>query len=123
MNQTLTRDGTQGRVYGGDPNLIHVKDGKRRDFGDMLADVVDMHMRYGPLGAGDTKARERAFKKLCPGCYMIVMFNALITLAERNGQPLSELAATMAAAFETLIGEEDYSKAYTEEIEVLLDPE
>lgn len=41
-------------------------------------------------------------QNLCPGCYMTVMYNATLTLAERNGQDVHELAATMAKTFKEL---------------------
>lgn len=122
----LTRDGTDGRVYGGDPNLIHVPDGKRRLAGSQAAIAIDGIMR---AISNRIPWPQRAFKLLCPGCYMIVLFNAAIFLAQRNGQPLTELGRTMARAFTKLADDAevkrgfDPSDALVEEIEVMLDPE
>jgi hypothetical protein len=38
-------------------------------------------------------------RPLCPGCYMVVLYNAALTLAKLNGQDTRELGATMAQAF------------------------
>lgn len=122
-NSRIT-NGTEGRVYGGDPNLIHIADGMRADVGRVIAEAVDLQMRKR---ADDDRARtwnqiwgtER--QTLCPGCYMVVGFNALLTLAERNGQSLRELGLTMAQAFAKLA--EDQSPHTIEEILVILDSE
>jgi hypothetical protein len=113
----LTRDGTDGRVYGGDPNLIHVPDGRRREAGELAALAIDLIIRRI---SDRIPWPQRGFKLLCPGCYMIVLFNAAVALARANGQPLSELGATMSAAFARLA--QDQSAAGLEEIEVILDP-
>jgi hypothetical protein len=116
----LTRDGTDGRVYGGDPNLIHVPDGLRREAGRRVAKAVDFVMR---AISNRIPWPQRATKLLCPGCYMIVLFNAAVYLAKANGQPLSELGRTMAAAFTHLAETAEIGvPAGLEEIEVILDP-
>lgn len=114
----LTRDGTDGRVYGGDPALIHVPDGQRKSAGELAAQAIDLIMRRL---SDRVPWPQRASKLLCPGCYMIVLFNAAVYLAQRNGQPLSELGATMARAFSKLASA-PMSEALLEEIEVVLDP-
>lgn len=112
----LTRNGTQSRVYGGDPNLVHIADGERRKIGADIAQDVDEAMRENAM------ANEKPYEgPLCPGCYMIALFNAACELAVRNGQPLTELGATMAHAFSALA--RNPSAAGTEEIAVILDPE
>lgn len=117
-------NGTEGRVYGGDPNLIHIADGTRADVGRAIADAVDLQMRW--LADGN-KARSWSQiwgsqrQALCPGCYMVVGFNTMLTLAERNGQSLRELGLTMAQAFAKLA--EDQSPSTIEEILVILDAE
>lgn len=115
----LTRDGTDGRVYGGDPNLIHVPDGQRRKTGELAAMAIDLIMRRV---SNRIPWPQRGMKLLCPGCYMIVLFNAAITLARLNGQPLEELGATLGRAFTRLAETGDNAEGI-EEIEVLIDPE
>lgn len=141
----LTRNGTDGRVYGGDCNLVHIEDHTRRDFGRDLAFQVEHMMRHrdpalrrqsaGELdGGGYPGAREFApaagvvidwTRPLCPGCYMIALFNAAVELVRANGQPLAELGRTMAQAFSRLAEETVISAAYEacliEEIAVILD--
>ncbi len=118
MATVLTRAGTDGRVYGGDPGLIHVPDGQRGYLAAKAATYIDREMRLGAIGR---TREERWSQPLCPGCYMVVGFNMLVDLARRNGQPLSELGRTMSAAFKKL--ELDQSPLAIEEIEVKLDPE
>src|ERR1044072_9106005 len=93
-------NGTDGRVYGGDPNLIHVSDGQRANAGRKMAQVLDELMRER---AENRTAEQRATQKLCPGCYMIVTFDMLLTLADQNGQPRRELALSMIGAFSKLL--------------------
>lgn len=105
--------GSHDRVYGGDPNLVHIPDGTRRDVGRKMAYDLTLAMLQGSETATYGKA-------LCPGCYMIAGFNMLVTLARENGQNVRELALSMAHAFDKLASAGDYS--VTEEIEVMLDP-
>lgn len=114
-------NGTEGRVYGGNPNLIHVEDGKRVMVGEFIANTINIRMREAAYARKARTALESYTQPLCPGCYMIVGFNALVTLAKQNGQPLRELARTMKAAFEALENEDDYEKAFSEEIVCLID--
>lgn len=114
----LTRDGTEDRVYGGDPNLIHIPDGQRREAGRRAAAAIDFIMR---AMSNRVPWPQRATKLLCPGCYMILLFNAAVALAKANGQPLSELGRTMSAAFARL--SDGLNEEGIEEIAVLLDPE
>lgn len=114
----LTTNGTEGRVYGGDPNLIHVPDGKRREFGKRMALELDTLMR---MEAQQRTLTERLGQALCPGCYMVVGFNMLVELAMQNGQSLKELGRTMAEAFSALA--ENANDPGMESIQIMLDPE
>jgi hypothetical protein len=59
-------------------------------------------------------------KALCPGCYMIALYDAAVILAQENGQSLSELGHSMAHIFTQLAqGEINL----TEEINVMVDPD
>lgn len=110
--------GTDGRVYGGNPNLIHVKDGQRADMGLRIAEHLTrrMHEEYA-----DQRTPEQLVDQLlCPGCYMIVAFNMLLTLADANKQRRTELARSMRNAFDALL--KDPEAGLTEEMVVLLDP-
>ena len=95
----LTRNGTNGRTYGGDENLIHVPDGFRGAYGKRVADFVDQIMREGAEGRTPEEIEAQA---LCPGCYMVVMFNASLYLAARSGQHPAELSATLGMAYAEL---------------------
>lgn len=110
------------RVYGGDCDLIHVQDGQRGKMGEAAARYIDMSMRHEAWKARARTRNEVETQSLCPGCYMVVGFNALLTLAKQNGQSLPELGRTMAAAF-TKLAECGDDAACIEEINVLLDPE
>lgn len=117
--------GTLGRVYGGDNNLIHIADGTRSKFGAHFAQEIDRAMRFAALGNGSRTSKEVVSQRLCPGCYMITLFDAAIVLAQNNGQSLVELGATMSAAFQRLAidaaaGEHNL---VTEEIHVIMHEE
>lgn len=111
--------GTLGRVYGGDSSRIHVVDGGRKQMGDWTADFLDAEMSNRAYERGDRTWEESQTQKLCPGCYMIVGYNMLVSLALRNGQDLQELARSMIGAFQHLEANPDHP--FTEEIEVILD--
>lgn len=89
----MTRNGTEGRVYGGDPNLLHIPDGTRGAFGAEVASFVTVRMREVNNGRTDP---------LCPGCYMIALMNAAVLLAQENGQSIQELNDALINAFATL---------------------
>lgn len=119
-------NGTNGRVYGGACDLIHVADGQRAKVGKLLAVVLDDVMRKDAHKRGDRSFVESHQQQLCPGCYMIVGLDMLVELARANGQPLTELANSMAAAFTYIANAfdaDDYDAALTEEIAVILDKE
>lgn len=121
----LTRNGTEGRVYGGDCNLIHIQDGQRTAMGAAVASFLDAEMRARAFEAR-TRTAEQAYQQfLCPGCVMIALFNAAVILANQNGQPLSELGATMSKAFAMLAARGDFDRPdeapTMEEIHVVLD--
>lgn len=114
MSTELTRNGTDGRVYGGDPNLVHIEDGQRCVAGAYLARELDRAMRIAAAKRG-----ANATGALCPGCYMIAIFNAAIELANANGQPVAELGRTLSTAFVRLADRPVLGM--TEEILVILD--
>lgn len=113
----LTRNGTAGRVYGGDCDLIHVPDGQRGRLGKLVASFISTTMRLLTVDRTDT---QRDTQLLCPGCFMIVGFNAMLALADANGQPRRELAKSMIGAFQLLLDNPDQPPL--EEINVALDP-
>lgn len=110
-------NGRNGLVYGGDPDLIHVTDGKRGMAGREMARRLDALMR---LNAPDRTQKQSQEQLLCMGCAMIVAFNMLIALADANGQTRTELARTMRNAFDSLLANPD--AGMTEEITIILDP-
>lgn len=115
----LTRNGTpdngKARVYGGDCNLVHIADGTRKEVGEEIAMFLDDVIR----DRAELQGKDTEGKYLCPGCAMIALFNASIITARNNGQPLSELARTMAHAYDRLLANPE--AGLTEEIEVILD--
>lgn len=107
--QKLTHNGSDGRTYGGDPSLIHIPDHHRADFGRAIADTVTSTMRLlGTLGVGHDIEPYDGDKALCPGCYMIGLFDALVELAKRDGQSVQELGASMAELFTQLAVNGEY---------------
>lgn len=113
----ISQQGIDGMVYRGDPNLIHVSDGKRAEAGRAVARLIDQMMRKH---AKDRTEEERYAQALCPGCYMVVLYDAALALSDANGQSRRELAASLSEAFAKLA--EDPERGFTEEIRVILDP-
>lgn len=117
--------GTKGRIYGGDPNLIHVTDGTRRHVGKLIATHLSTQMRSAARYNKQRTLEQRRTQKLCPGCYMVVGFNQMIHLARANDQSIRELALTMASAFANLAlcadDDLDAQALCIEEIEVLIE--
>lgn len=111
--QQVTLKGTLGRVYGGDEEKVHIADGQRGSFGVALADTLDRAMRQADPDSGD--------KPLCPGCYMIALLGAAITLAQRNGQSLVELGQSMSYAFTQIADADTYTAPILPE-EMLIAP-
>jgi hypothetical protein len=119
--QKLTHNGTDGRSYGGDPNLVHIPDHHRADVGKAIADELTALMRMvGTLGVGHVAEPYEGDKPLCPGCYMIALFDAAVELAKREGQPVKELGLSMAQLFMRLAMEGEYRA--TEEMIVISAP-
>lgn len=106
----MNANGTEGRVYGGDPELLHIPDGRRGEFGQEIADFITKRMRE--INGGRTDP-------LCPGCCNVVVFNIALALAKANGQSITELGFSMAKAF---IAIAQGTKESFEEIEIILDP-
>lgn len=121
---TRNNDPTNGRVYGGDTGLIHIADGERKLVGASLGMMLDETMRQAALARGDRTREEAESQDLCPGCYMVALFNAAVFLAQQNGQSLDELGRTMADAFESLTDRrrlEVEDRVLIESIEVRID--
>lgn len=119
----LSQNGTDGRVYGGDCNLIHVADGHRAEYGAALAHHLDGMMRDAAYRDGERTWKEAVNQPLCPGCYMVVGFDMMLTLAKENGQSIKELARTMRDAFDNLLNCEDADAQCIEHIRITIDPE
>ncbi len=101
---------TEGRVYGGASNLIHLADGTREEVGRMLATHLDTMMRFRAVQGG-ARTQDQAYgdagrrirrQQLCPGCYMVASVAAAVALAERNGQSVQELGNSLSAAFDAI---------------------
>ncbi len=92
----------RSRIYGGDSQLVHVKDGTRAIFGARVAEAISQMMRDQAVADGLKSREEADAQALCPGCYMIVLFNAAVALACANGQSLAGLGHTMTLAFNEL---------------------
>jgi len=116
---------TLGRVYGGADNLIHVTDGQRGAMGQRVAEYASEQMRWQAVMDGNRTIAQAKEQALCPGCLMVVMFNATVALSRANGQSTKELARSMIGAYAKLLQAEtcvdDKKDALIEEILVILD--
>jgi hypothetical protein len=118
---TRNNDPTNGRVYGGDSGLVHIKDGNRVAMGIHTAMFLDDSMRSAAFADGDRTLEQADNQNLCPGCYMVALFNAAVHLAQQNGQSLDELGRSMSEAFGMLAKNENPTALYIESIIVQLD--
>ena len=109
-----------GLVYRGACDLIHIQDGQRAEVGGTLANRLDAIMRSRAVSSGARTFEQARSLSLCPGCYMVALFNAAVTLAKANGQSMSELGNSMADAFRALA---DGGADRMESITVALDAE
>lgn len=120
---------TEGRVYGGASNLIHIADGQRENVGAYLARMLDAHMRAEAVRNGarsEAQAwgdpdRRAPRQQLCPGCYMVAIVAAAVKLAEENDQSVQELGRSLSVAFDA-IAKNGTSERNMEWIDVQLDP-
>lgn len=108
----LTHSGTDGRTYGGDPNLVHIPDHHRKDLARAVADTLASEMRFSAK-VNNTKSDG----DLCPGCYMIAVFDMAIHLAKDTGQDVRELGHTLSKAFADLAAKGEYT--LTEEMLII----
>lgn len=114
--------GTDGRIYGGDCELVHVADKERTQMGEYVAVHIEDLIRDAAYENGSRTCNQSRTQRLCPGCYMVVGFNALVTLATDNRQSMRELGLTMAKAFQKLADcPPDQLEKCIEEIQVVLD--
>ena len=115
---TLSRNGTDGR--------LHVPGGELVQVAALARAAIEEEIRWRAILSG-ARTLEQAYEQPTrPGCYMVVGLNTLVLLALKNGQPLTELANSMAQAFQYIadnLGPDDYQRALTEEIAGILDKE
>lgn len=102
------------QIYRGDPDLVHIQDGQRARAGAILAVKLDDLIRDQSPNGDDLS------KPLCPGCYMVAIFNCAIAVARANGQSLTELGNSLGNAFLALAQDGDHAESI-ESIEVQLD--
>jgi hypothetical protein len=82
---------------------VHIPDHHRADVGRVVANELEATMRLlGTLGVGHDAKPATGNDPLCPGCYMIALYDAALEMARRTGQPLHELGASMAWMFKGL---------------------
>lgn len=104
------------QVYRSNPELVHIADGQRAELGRDVADFLNLSVR----AQARSKDPGQWTKPLCPGCYMVAIFNCAIELARANGQSVTELGRSLGAAFNQLAQDGDYKESI-ESIEVQLD--
>jgi hypothetical protein len=107
-------------VYRGRPEFVHIEDGQRAAMGRMVARLLSDEIRAAAFRQGNKDAYD--IPAVCPGCYMVAVFNCAIELARLNGQSLTELARSLGTAFQSLAQDGAYSESI-ESIEVQLDSE
>jgi hypothetical protein len=121
MKSTAKNDAPNGSVYARDTGLIHIADGERREMGAWLASQLNSRMRNECVLDGQRTTEEASEQSLCPGCYMVAVFNCALELAKENGQDIREMARSMAWAFKKLA--KNPTPEGIEGIELVLDQE
>lgn len=94
--------GTDGRVFGGDCDLVHIPDGMRAFHGQMAANEIERNMREAAYISGARSKAQAQTQDLCPGCYSVVIFNAALELAKRSKFDTRALGLTLSKAFAQL---------------------
>lgn len=107
------------QVYRGKQEYVHIEDGKRAAVGRAYSVYLTNEIRDAAFLQGNLDAYRNP---LCPGCYMVAVFNLAVELARMNGQSLTELGRSMSKAFSDLAAM-PVSRATIESIEVQLDSE
>jgi hypothetical protein len=109
------------QVYRGCAQLVHIEDGHRAVMGRELATQLDFAIRQRAAEVQEDESTGNPWNDpLCPGCYMVAVFNCAVELARRNGQSLTELGNSLAGAFKLLADSPDDHNVI-ESIEVQLD--
>lgn len=93
---------SDGRVYGGREQYIHIKDGQRARFAREVAEFITTKMKAEAVARGSRTQEQADVQSPCPGCSMIIVFNVAIILACQSGQSLREMAISLGKAFTTL---------------------
>jgi len=113
------------QVYRGKPEFVHIEDGQRAAMGRMIAQLLCDEIRAAAFRKGQSDAYD--VPAVCPGCYMVAVFNCAIELARINGQSLTELGNSLGNAFKQLAATASSDVGYQadaiESIEVQLDSE
>jgi len=99
-----TQENSEGMVYRGREDRVHIADGQRAGIGEHMARELEDIMREDAREMADSadEALLSQVLPLCPGCYMTVIVNMAASLAKANGQSLSELGNTLAGEFARL---------------------
>ena len=108
------------QVYRGKPEFVHIEDGQRAAMGRMVAQLLCDEIRAAAFRKGKRDAYD--VPAVCPGCYMVAVFNCAIELARINGQSLTELGNSLGNAFKALAQDGGHAESI-ESIEVQLDAE
>lgn len=114
------------KVYRGNPALVHIPDGQRAGVGKELARHLDYLIRDRAIDADESPDYSKfagivdGTTPLCPGCYMVAIFNCAIASARANGQSLTELGNSLGDAFKALAQDGSHEESL-ESIVVQLD--
>lgn len=105
------------QVYRNRQEYVHIEDGKRAAVGRAYSVYLTNEIRDAAFLQGNLDAYRNP---LCPGCYMVAVFNLALELARMNGQSLTELGNSLGNAFYQLAQDGAYAESI-ESIEVQLD--
>lgn len=74
-----------------DPRFVHAPQDQRIAMGEGVACYVKMIV-------ADANPEDEGDKPVCPGCWMAIIHNAVVKLAEESGTPLSTVESWLGAS-------------------------
>lgn len=92
-------------------NLVHAADGSHKAQGEALAQWLEKKLRLAAIADGRKSREDANAQAICPGCYTLILIEALLAMARNNSQSIEERCAYMAREFARLAEEAHNGRA------------
>jgi hypothetical protein len=86
-------------------DLVHATPGSHRYVGGVIAGYLERYMRLNAVAADLKSVEDADTQPLCPGCYTLILIEALLELARSQKQDVRERCLYMAREFARLAEE------------------